>query len=282
MVDKKYVASLFRASTLRNIANHGYDPHVRNCAIEFGTSTLRETLQAAYAQMRKDFVIEYVLKNELIKWLLRQDGIRYIRTEYYVGGKSIGSGHIADVIAIVKNTATAYEIKSKYDSPRKLKQQVEDYSLAFDRVVLVTESGHSNRFYKKIPSHVGLSVLDRDGIRVVEEPDRFTQNLSKSAMLNGLYKKEKIRFVKRVMPHAKYLASYYELRAKEAADTLTMEEMMDHFHDVLAYSTQPKRYLEFLPDLPDCLTAALYDYWLLAGMLKTLIALMDRPVQELF
>ena len=44
--------------------------------------------------------------------------------------------------------------------------------------------------------------------------------------------------------------------------------------------TTPIRYLDFLPQLPDCLTAALYEYRLLQRDLKTLVKLMDDPIFE--
>ena len=175
---------------------------------------------------------------------------------------------------------TAYEIKSRYDSPAKLKEQIDTYSRAFEYVVLITESRHTNKFYRVVPPYVGLSVLDRDGIRVVEPPSRYTEKLHPFTMLNGRNKAERIAFVKQVDPEAKHVESDYDRLSRTAAMGMGPAQMSRHFQDCLSRSNRPKRYLQFISDLPDCFTAALYDYYLPMGVLKTLIEVMDAPIKQ--
>ncbi|MXZ58153.1 MAG: sce7726 family protein [Rhodothermaceae bacterium] len=274
-MDHRPLRTLFDATHLRDLAALGYSPRLHSLARILKSETPKEVFVAAYEKLRVQYCVEYVIKNELLHWVREREKNSLIRTEYWTEG-----GRRADVVTI-GDTSTAYEIKTRYDSPTRLKDQFKAYSKVFEHVVLVTQSGYTNKFYKHAPSYAGLYVLDRDGsIRVAEKPRRHAEDLSAYAMITHMRKAERVAFVKELDPEAKYVSSQYWKQSVEIAEAMTPEEMSTHFKYFQGQRERPVRHLDFISKLPRCFAAALYDYWLTVKELKALVGLMDHSVHR--
>lgn len=275
--DPKFARSLFKAGHLRELAVYKSTQTLRKAATDFQATTPKEVFEAAYNCLHTFYPVEYVLKNELLKWLRSTSPDHtYIRTEYWMRRTR------TDVIA-VGDTATAYEIKTRYDSPSRLKEQIKQYSTIFPYVVLVTESKFTNKFYKLTPDWVGLSVIDKNGgLRVVEEPKKHTANLKRFCILEGMLKAQKVDMLKRLMPERKHRHRDTLFLSSQLGKTMTPEELSDEYRHSVRHSVyRPMRHLKFVDELPGCFTTALYDYWLTVQDLKSLIEMMDTPINEL-
>ena len=93
-----------------------------------------DCLHRFYSSMKRHYRCEYVFKNEIIAELRKQYAHRrsLIVNEFRVGNS------IAD-LAFFNGESRAYEIKTGYDTPRRLEGQLNDYRRVFDKCYLVVE-----------------------------------------------------------------------------------------------------------------------------------------------
>lgn len=96
--------------------------------------TYMDCLHRFYSSMKRHYRCEYVFKNEIIAELRKQYARRQslIVNEFHVGNS------ITD-LAFFNGESRAYEIKTSYDTPRRLESQLNDYKRVFDKCFLVVE-----------------------------------------------------------------------------------------------------------------------------------------------
>lgn len=97
-------------------------------------NTFMDCLQRFYLSLKLNYRCEYVFKNEIIAELRKHYAHRHslVVNEFHVG-KSIAD------LAFFNGESRAYEIKTSYDSPRRLEGQLNDYRRVFDKCYLVVE-----------------------------------------------------------------------------------------------------------------------------------------------
>ena len=98
--------------------------------------TFMDCLHRFYRSMKQNYRCEYVFKNEIIAELKKHYARRrsLIVNEFRVGNS------IAD-LAFFNGESRSYEIKTGFDSPRRLEGQLNDYRRVFDKCYLVVEQG---------------------------------------------------------------------------------------------------------------------------------------------
>lgn len=120
---------------------------------------LSNLLDSAWGELCEGYRCEYVYKNVLASRLIfhrHKPHTAAFLTEFVVG-KSI-----ADVV-VVNGTTTAYELKTKYDSGRRLASQTSDYLRVFDRVFVVAHESLVSSVAPTLPGQVGLISMDDSG-----------------------------------------------------------------------------------------------------------------------
>ena len=116
-----------------------------------------------YHFMMRYYRCEYVYKNEVInKILLRHfthpDTISF--SEFRVDQS------IADLV-MFNGISRAYEIKTDYDSDKRLMHQLTDYNKLFDKCYLVTSSDGCKKYAKELPGNVGIITFEYKGNTLV-------------------------------------------------------------------------------------------------------------------
>ena len=101
--------------------------------------TFMDCLQRFYSSMKLNYRCEYIFKNEIIAELRRRYANRrsLVVNEFHVGNS------IAD-LAFFNGESRAYEIKTGFDSPRRLEGQMNDYKRVFDKCYLVVEQSEAD------------------------------------------------------------------------------------------------------------------------------------------
>lgn len=125
--------------------------------------TYYEYLSYLYHFMMRYYRCEYVFKNEVInKILLRhfinQDTISF--SEFHVDQS------IADLV-MFNGISRAYEIKTDYDSDKRLIHQLTDYNKLFDKCYLVTSSDGYKKYAKELPDNIGTITFEHKGNSLV-------------------------------------------------------------------------------------------------------------------
>lgn len=120
-----------------------------------GFSTYSDYLIHLYSLLKNEYRCEYFFKNEIIsKYIIKKLGTHnsIIFNEFRVGES------IAD-LAMMNGESKAFEIKTEYDSPKRLLKQLDDYHRIFNKVYLVTYFNQLGQYLDIIPDYIGVLVM---------------------------------------------------------------------------------------------------------------------------
>jgi len=142
-------------------------------------------LKKVYHCLNDNYRNEYILKNELLNdWL--KDHLGSTNCEIYSEFR-VGTAK-ADLV-MFNGTAIAFEIKSEYDSPERLNNQLANYLKAFNEVYVIVSEKQLKRYESLIDEAVGLiSFSGNEFIEVRESAVR--KILCRKTVMGLLYTKE--------------------------------------------------------------------------------------------
>ncbi len=96
-------------------------------------------------------------------------------------------------VAYIGNDLIGFEIKSDYDSLKRLSSQIEFYNAVFNKVFLVTTERHFSAAIKAVPNTWGIYLIRRENekikIRKVR-PGKKNNLVSSSKLVQLLWKEE--------------------------------------------------------------------------------------------
>ena len=158
MARSRIYSSLFSRRVVGEVLNGQYTSIDKICAFfedNKEQKTYFEYFTYLYHFMMRYYRCEYVFKNEVInKILLRHfthpDTISF--SEFHVDQS------IADLV-MFNGISRAYEIKTDYDSDKRLIHQLTDYNKLFDKCYLVTSSDGYKKYAKELPDNIGIITL---------------------------------------------------------------------------------------------------------------------------
>jgi hypothetical protein len=119
-------------------------------------ASVASVFETAFETVRREYRNEYVYKSAIAERILF--GRHSPRTSSLAVELPV-AGSIVDV-AIFNGTTTAYEIKTEFDSPRRLSTQTVAYLKAFDRVYVVTPPRLAEKYARLCDDRVGILVLN--------------------------------------------------------------------------------------------------------------------------
>ncbi|MEM5338827.1 sce7726 family protein [Paraburkholderia azotifigens] len=148
---------------------------------------LSALFDSAWHEIRRGYRNEFVYKTEIANRIIF--GRHSPRTSCMHVELPVGRS-IVDV-AVFNGTATAYEIKTEFDTPRRLTTQTTDYLAAFDRVCLVTHPRCADNYMAITDPRVGiLTLTERGSLCTLREPMGNRDNVQPSAVFSCLHKAE--------------------------------------------------------------------------------------------
>lgn len=149
----------------------------------------------AYEDLRKNYRNEYVYKTTIANKVIfgrHSPKTASLSLELPVG-KSVVD------MAIFNGTSTAYEIKTEFDSTRRLATQTSDYLSAFDKTYIVTSPNSVKALIEVAPLEVGiLSIGKNERIKTEREAKSNLLNVDQSKIFRILRQSEYIRIVEHV------------------------------------------------------------------------------------
>ena len=131
------------------------------------TITYLDYLQKLYRSLAKGYRCEYVFKNEIIHHLIQQYGSRrsVIFNEFRIGSS------VAD-LAFFNGESRAFEIKTEFDSDKRLHKQLQDYCRLFDKCYLVIPEEEYDHYATVVEGGIGIILLSFRNGRVSLETKR--------------------------------------------------------------------------------------------------------------
>lgn len=237
---------------------------------------LRELLETAFAQLELHYRNEYVFKTAIASTTLEQfpaPGDASVQIEMPIHSS------ILDV-AVASDTTRAYEIKTDYDSSRRLETQTLNYLKAYDEVYLVASSKMLLKFAKGVDSRVGLITLAPDGSLNSERPATPNRaNLQAYEVCWGLRRAEQVGALERRMgqridmPNG-VIGSWCEMQFR----TIPSLDLHDIFLDAMRKRSLDKFKDNFILRLPRSLRALGFATPLSGVAQRRLLENLDKSV----
>lgn len=143
-------SSTFSRRVFSDILNYSDFSHIDWIYSTYDSSNLSlntyiDYIEYMYKSISKSYRCEYVFKNEIInQLLLKKYGTKntIVFNEFKVGNSIVD-------FAMMNGESKAFEIKTDLDSPRRLRKQMEDYKLIFNKSYIVVTSAN-REFYKNV------------------------------------------------------------------------------------------------------------------------------------
>ncbi|HDW3331242.1 TPA: sce7726 family protein, partial [Escherichia coli] len=149
--------------------------------------SLRDLFTSLYDFLRLNYRNEYVYKTALVNKII------FGKHSPKTSSSSIElpiKNSIVDV-AVFNGTSTAYEIKTEYDSPKRLITQAPDYLDVFDKVYIVTHPEYASKYCALNLPRVGVMVLNKkDQLSVIKEADSNIDYIKSDSLFSVLRKEE--------------------------------------------------------------------------------------------
>jgi hypothetical protein len=223
---------------------------------ELKTAPLSQFFENAWKVLTSNYRNEYVYKNELANRLIFE--LHTPKKASFQVELPIGRS-IVDV-AIANGTSTAYEIKSEFDTTKRIHSQTSNYLKVFDRVYVVTHPQHIEKFEQEIDERVGLIALSLDGLLInVRDAESNLKNIEPTAVFRCLRRREYVSAIKQHMGVEQFLpsgkiANFYEKIFEE----ITPQLAHVIFTDALRERTTTEPIVDFVNKLPSSLRAMGY------------------------
>jgi hypothetical protein len=157
--------------------------------------SLSDLFESSWQTLRIAYRNEYVYKSEIanrVVFGMHSPRTTALEVEFPVGGS------IVDVAAF-NGTSTAYEVKTEFDSSRRLNTQTADYLKAFDRVFVVAHPASASKFAELVDNRVGVLALGiRGSFTKVKPALSNAHNVSVSTVFRCLRRAEYVEIAESI------------------------------------------------------------------------------------
>ena len=235
--------------------------------------TLFETIAA---RLSKSYRNEYVYKSDLANRLIF--GRHSPRTAGLQLELPIGRS-IVD-IAVANGTSTAYEIKTEFDTTRRLGSQTYDYLRAFDRVFVVTHPLHIHRYERELDPRVGLIALSTTGsMKTIRDATSNVRNVRPEVIFRTLRKEEYLAAIKNLFGSVPDLPNgLIHSHCERLFASITPNAAHDILVAALRARTTNANMVNFVSKLPPSLRTLGYATPLSQQQRHSVIALLQKKV----
>ena len=145
-------------------------------------------LKYLYRQISINYRCEYVYKNELIELLIK----KYAHSNTVIFNEFRMQKSIVD-LAMFNGNSRACEIKTEYDTTRRLIGQLVDYTRVFQLCYVVIPANMLETYEKDIPPYIGIVLMrESGGVLELDEarPAVENKNIDAGMMMKCLRTKE--------------------------------------------------------------------------------------------
>lgn len=274
--EARHIAQVFSTRVIRGLA-HQHRPLPLDrlqplLGLVDDTATLADAFDTAYTLLHNAYRCEYIYKNTLVR-CLSDDANAIIELPVQFS--------IADVV-VIDDRATAYEIKTDFDSLTRLDLQLFSYSSCFEHVYVVTSEAKAHRAAAEIPEHVGVAALTTTGELSVARPSRSDHTrLNHVVMFQILRRDERLAILQRQLDYTIDAppARLYQ-RMLALFTTLPIDTAHHEFTRELRGRDRRQRTTAHEQGLPAALRATIYATSLTPTAWRRVGTIMQRPAHE--
>ncbi|PTB33065.1 sce7726 family protein [Photobacterium phosphoreum] len=196
----KYLAKLFTSAEISRIAS-GDMTNLKEILTELPElaqlDTLADVYESSYKLLCKHYPNEYVIKNTIANKILL--GTHSMNTASMLSELRIGDNK-ADCV-IINGISTCYEIKTQYDSLKRLPEQLATYTKSFDKTYVVTHDNHLDALieYQSQYPQFGIIHANNKGNLSIKIEAPINMNFNTEMMFHSLRKEEYTQIAKDVL-----------------------------------------------------------------------------------
>ena len=247
--------------------------------VEHDVAALRldELFERGWCRLASSYRNEYVYKNELATRLVFRR--HSPRTASFQVELRVGSS-IADVV-VSNGTTTAYEIKTEFDTCRRLSSQTSDYLKAFDKVYVVTHPAHVARYERELDPRVGLIVLaDRHSLTPYRGASANRDNIDPRTVFRCMRREEYLSAIESTLGAVPIMPNgLIGAHCEALFEQLSPEQAHNCFVKALKARTTDKSNVDFVSRLPSSLRALGYATPLSGRQRISVLDTLSKPVQ---
>ena len=244
-------SSAFSRSAITDIIKYEDYSHIGWLYSEFGSkrksvASYGEYLKSLYLEMANNYRCEYIFKNELIGYLIKH----YKKTNTVTYNELKVGRSIVDM-AVFNGESIAFEIKTEYDTPRRLEKQLDDYLRLFDKCYVVVPEEKVFDYIQCVDESIGVMSLSKSRKGMTIHTDReamVNETIDSDLLISCLRTKEYERVVKDYYGNLPEVSSYemYD-KCKEMMRAIPNSVLKSRFREMMK---QRKASLQSLSDVP--------------------------------
>lgn len=107
----------------------------------------------------------------------------------------LGNGGSRADLAVFGQTFTGFEIKSFYDSTKRLRSQLSNYEQAFEFNIVVCAENHYSQVVESTNKSIGIWIIKDQALKVARRPKKNPM-ISKAKLLELLWKAELVELLR--------------------------------------------------------------------------------------
>ena len=196
-------------------------------------STYFDYIKYIYRIIAKDYRCEYIYKNEIINKLL----INKYGTKNTIAINEFRVQNSIVDFALFNGESKAFEIKTEYDTKKRLERQIESYSKLFQKCYIVVPEESYKDYDECISENVGIIILSREKgrIRLDEKKEAIVnKNIDTSVLMRSV----------RATEYRNIVTEYFgEL------PNVSCFDMFDKCQELIAQIPQPQLHILFLNEI---------------------------------
>jgi hypothetical protein len=254
------LANSFSPVVMNALINNGHSKYLSEVLTASGILSeldtninLREFFEWLYGFISDSYRNEYIYKNAIANKILL--GRHSLNTSCMLSEFRVGNCK-ADVV-ILNDTSTVYEIKSEYDSFKRIESQIDSYMNVFDMINVITSSSQLSKLESLLPCEIGLMELTHNyTIRTVREAKSVKARVKPEIIFDSLRKPEYLSIINKIYG---YIPDVPNTRIYKVCLDLFGSLPPEVAHDEMVrvlYKRGNKRALrEFILSMPSCLRA---------------------------
>lgn len=238
--------------------------------------TLSDLFESCWQILRSRYRNEYVYKSEVANRVVF--GRHSPRTTALQVELPI-SRSIVDVAAF-NGSSTAYEIKTEFDSSRRLETQTRDYLKAFDRVFVVAHPSTAARFAELVDPRVGVLSLDiRGTFATIRDATSNKLNVVPDVLFRSLRRAEYMKIAEGISGQPfRFPNGIIARKCREQFTKLDPVEAHTCFVAAMRERKTDAQIVSFITRLPQSLRALGYATPLSSRQQQTVLAALEQKI----
>lgn len=237
--------------------------------------TVRALFEAAYSALQSNFRNEYVYKSAIANQIvfgLHSPETSSLHIELPVGRS------IADV-AVFNGVATAYEIKTEFDTPRRLVTQTPNYLRAFEQVYVVTHPKFVSKYMENCDPRVGVYSLLADETLQLEREATHNSNLDRRLLFRMLRRGEYVRALEAIFGKISLPNTQISCVCEQMFLSLPETQAREIFMGAMRSRTTDFDTVDFVRSLPVYLRVLGYSTPLSRPQRANILNLLSKPIR---